>query len=71
MFDLAQCAAGVLEDYIRMTNDATKTTVSPMVLATALELCRVHGVRLSAAYLQEAGVALDVALELLARSLPL
>jgi hypothetical protein len=36
------------------------------VLATALELARLHGVRFAAFYLSEAGVAIDVAVEMLA-----
>lgn len=40
----------------------------PMVLAAAMELLRVHGVPLSAAYLFETGVELEVALELLTHS---
>jgi hypothetical protein len=35
-------------------------------LATALELARFHGVKLAAAYLCDAGVSIDVAVELLA-----
>lgn len=35
-------------------------------LATALALARVHGVQFAAAYLCEAGISIDVAIELLA-----
>lgn len=35
-------------------------------LATALELARIHGVQLAAAYLCDTGVSIDVAVELLA-----
>lgn len=37
-----------------------------LILATALELLRVHGVRLAALYLHDEGITLDVAVDLLA-----
>jgi hypothetical protein len=40
-----------------------KTTI----LATALELARIHGVRFAYYYLEEEGIALEVAVELLAQ----
>lgn len=64
MFDLAQCAAGVLEDYMRMSKCATET-ISPLVLAIALELQRLHGSKLAAAYLHDSGIAFEVAVELI------
>ena len=42
--------------------------MSPLVLATAVELSLLHGVRYAAAYLHESGVSIEVALDLLARS---
>jgi len=42
--------------------------MSPSVLATAVELSRLHGVRYAAAYLQESGVTIEVALDLLAHT---
>ena len=65
MFDLAQRAAGVLEDYMMMSDDATEIAKVPLVLATAIELRRIHGARFAAAFLFDAGVAIEVALELL------
>ena len=65
MFDLAQRAAGVLEDYMMMSDDATEIAKAPPVLATAIELRRVHGARFAAAFLFDSGVAIEVALELL------
>ncbi len=50
---------------MRMSNGATKT-ITPLVLAVALELRRTHGTALAASYLNEVGVALEVAVELLA-----
>lgn len=40
----------------------------PSVLATAVELSRLHGVRYAAAYLQESGINIEVALDLLTHS---
>jgi hypothetical protein len=37
------------------------------ILATALELARLHGVRFAAAYLCDQGIAVEVAVEVLAR----
>lgn len=42
--------------------------MSPSVLATAVELSRLHGVRFAAAYLHESGVSIEVAIDLLTRS---
>lgn len=39
-------------------------------LATAIELARIHGVRFAASYLCEAGIDLEVALEVLAQRSP-
>lgn len=36
------------------------------ILATALELARIHGVRFAASYLSEEGIAIEVAVEVLA-----
>ena len=41
--------------------------MSPLVLATAVELSRLHGVRYAAAYLHESGVSIQVAIDLLTR----
>lgn len=67
MFDVAQYASGILEDYMRMSNDATKINVSPMVLATAIALQRMHGNHFAVAFLHGTGVAIKVACELLAQ----
>lgn len=67
MFDVAQYASGVLEDYMRMSKCATET-ISPLVLAIALELQRFHGSGLAAAYLHDSGIAIEVALELICAS---
>lgn len=64
MFDVAQNAPSILEDYMRMSKDATKT-ITPLVLAVAMELRRLHGTALAAGYLQDLGVAMDVILELM------
>ena len=45
--------------------------MSQLVLATALELARFHGPRLAALYLIDEGVAIDVALEVLAQYGPI
>jgi len=66
VFDVAQYAPIVLGDYMRMSRDATKIGNSRSVLATAIALQRAHGVRSAAAFLFEAGIAIEVALELLA-----
>lgn len=42
--------------------------MSQLILATAIELRRVHGVKLAAHYLFEAGIALETALEILTYS---
>jgi len=63
---VAQYAPNILEDYMRMSKDATKT-ITPLVLAVALELRRTHGAALAANYLNEVGVALEVAVELLVK----
>ena len=67
MFDVAQYASGMWEDYTRMSNDATTIEVRPMVLATAIALHRIHGVYFAAAFLHDAGVSIEVACELLAQ----
>lgn len=67
MFDVAQYDSGIREDYTRMSNEATKIDMSPMVLATAIALHRIHGVHFAAAFLHDAGVSIDVARELLAQ----
>jgi len=67
VFDVAQNASGIWEDYTRMSNDATKIDVSPMVLATAMALQRIHGIHFAAAFLHDAGVSIKVACELLAQ----
>jgi hypothetical protein len=59
-------APGILEDYMRMSKGAIKM-ITPLVLAVALELRRTHGTALAASYLDEVGVALEVAVELLAK----
>lgn len=64
MFDVSQYASSILEDYMRMSNGATKT-ITPLVLAVALELQRTHGTVLAASYLRELGVDVEVAVELL------
>ena len=64
---MAQYASGIWEDYTRMSNDATKIDVSPMVLATAIALHRIHGVHFAAAFLHDAGVPIEVSCELLAQ----
>lgn len=43
--------------------------MNPLVLATAVELSRLHGVRYAAAYLQESGISIQVAVDLLTRPL--
>jgi len=67
VFDVAQYASGIWEDYTRMSNDATKIDVSPLALATAIALHRIHGGHFAAAFLNDAGVSIEVACELLAR----
>lgn len=67
MFDMAQYASAIWEDYTRMSNDATKIDVSPMVLAAAIALHRIHGVHFAAGFLHDAGVSIEVACELLVR----
>jgi hypothetical protein len=62
---MAQYDAGFLEDYTRMSKDATSIRSSPTILATALALEKIHGTRLAAAYLHDAGIAADVVVELL------
>jgi len=62
---MAQYDAGLLEDYMRMSKDATSTRNSPTILATALALEKIHGTRLAVAYLHDAGIAADVVVELL------
>ncbi len=39
--------------------------MSTFILATAIELCKINGIRYAAFYLYENGVAIEVALELL------
>ena len=53
-----------MEDYMRMSNGATKTN-TPLVLAVAMELRRLHGSALAVTYLQDSGVAAEVILELM------
>ena len=48
-----------------MNNLTTKNAV-PMALAIALELERLHGTSLAAKYLFDAGIEIEVALEVLA-----
>ena len=62
---MAQYDAGFLEDYTRMSKDATLNRNSPTILATALALEKIHGTRFAAAYLHDAGIAADVVVELL------
>jgi len=62
---MAQYDAGFLEDYTRMSKDATSTRNSPTILATALALAKIHGTRFAAAYLHDADIAADVVVELL------
>lgn len=50
-----------------MSNNATKIDMSPMILATAIALQHTHGVYFAAAFLHDAGVAIEVACELLAQ----
>lgn len=42
--------------------------MTQLILATAIELRRVHGVQLAARYLFEAGISLEIAREILACS---
>jgi hypothetical protein len=53
-------------DYMRMSCYAARVTMGTTVLATAIELARLHGVRFAASYLCEEGIALEVAVETLA-----
>jgi len=62
---MAQYDAGFLEDYRRMSKDATSTRNSPTILATALALEKIHGTGFAATYLHDAGIAAEVILELL------
>ena len=39
--------------------------MSTLILATAIELCKINGISFAAFYLYENGVAIEVALELL------
>lgn len=66
MFDVAQHSAVEIEDYMRLNHDDARVTMSTTILATALELARLHGVRLAASYLCDAGIAIEVAVEVLA-----
>lgn len=59
-----------MKDYMRMDANATADTPNPLVLAEALAFARIHGVGLAARFLSDAGVALEVALELLLGKMP-
>ena len=67
MFDVAQHSAVEIKDYMRLNHDDARVTMSTTILATALELARLHGVRYAASYLCDAGIAIEVAVEVLAR----
>jgi len=54
-----------LEDYTRMSKDATSIRNSPTILATALALGKIHGASFAATYLHDAGIEADVVAELL------
>lgn len=66
MFEIAQYPIGSVEDYSKVSSNAIEVLMKTTRLATALTLARVHGVQFAAAYLYEAGVSIDVAVELLA-----
>lgn len=55
-----------IKDYMRLNHDDARVTMSTTILATALELARLHGVRFAASYLRDAGIAIEVAVEVLA-----
>lgn len=57
--------ADSIEQYTKTSCDVTEVRMGMMSLATALALARVHGVQFAATYLFEAGINLDVAIELL------
>ena len=65
MFDVAQHSAVEIKDYMRLNHDDARVTMSTTILATALELARLHGVRFAASYLCDAGIAIEVAVEVL------
>ena len=66
MFDVAQYSAVEIEDYRRLEHDDARVTMSTTILATALELARLHGARFAASYLCDAGITIEVAVEVLA-----
>jgi hypothetical protein len=66
VFDVAQHSAVEIKDYMRLNHDDARVIMSTTILATALELARLHGVRLAASYLCDAGIAIEVAVEVLA-----
>jgi len=66
VFDVDQHSTVEVEDYMRLDHNDARVTMSTTILATALELSRLHGVRFAASYLCDAGIAIEVAVEVLA-----
>jgi hypothetical protein len=70
VFDVDQHSAVEVEDYRRLNRNDARVTMSTTILATALELARLHGVRFAASYLCDAGIAIEVAVEMLTHGRP-
>jgi len=64
--EVGQYKAQHFKDYMRMSTHATEKSCSPFILSAAIELRRLHGVAIAAAYLRDNGIAIEVAVELLA-----
>lgn len=56
-----------IKEYIRMSNNVAQVIMRMTILATALELARLQGVKFAASYLYDEGVAIEVAMEVLAQ----